>query len=197
MASPILHPGQTLRASVVAAAENAATVDCRLYLRHYGERDELDLLAEPEASFEPGRRALFEWRTPDIQGSPIAFVGVQVAGDKGATGAVYLDFLDWDGEPDVALDRPPFLGTMWKRAWVNGLDHHDRLDQLEFWPEPYRLVQSSGRGLLMQGSRQWKDYPATVAMTPHVCKAGRCDREGAGDASLLRHFSWTRAVPDW
>jgi hypothetical protein len=172
LASPSLHPGQTLLASVIAAAENAASVECRLYLRHYGERDELDLLAGPEARLEPGRRALLEWRTPDTQGYRIAFVGVQVAGDKGATGTIYLDYLDWDGEPDVKLDRPPFSGTMWKRAWVNGLDHHDRLDQLEFWPEPYRLVQNYGRGLLMQGSRQWKDYRAAVTMTPHLCKAG-------------------------
>ena len=38
-----------------------------------------------------------------------------------APGAVYLDWLTWDGAPDVTLGRPEG-GEMWRRAWVDGVD---------------------------------------------------------------------------
>ena len=61
---------------------------------------------------------------------------------------------------------------MWKSAWVDGLDGNERLTQMDFWPEPYRLIQNIGRGLLMQGTREWKNYRVTARMTPHMCEAG-------------------------
>ena len=61
---------------------------------------------------------------------------------------------------------------MWKTAWVDGLDGDDKLTLMDFWPEPYRLIQNIGRGLLIQGTRQWKNYSVKVRMTPHMCKAG-------------------------
>lgn len=61
---------------------------------------------------------------------------------------------------------------MWKRAWINGLDHSDRLTQTDFYPEPYRLLQNHGRGLLIQGTREWTDYQVTARMTPHLCRTG-------------------------
>jgi hypothetical protein len=62
--------------------------------------------------------------------------------------------LGWDGAADVTLTRPtggentwePPL--VWRRAWINGLDLWE-----QWWPEPYRLIQNSGRGLLAQGTR--------------------------------------------
>ncbi len=57
---------------------------------------------------------------------------------------------------------------MWRRAWVNGVDRFD-----EHWPEPYRLVQNSGTGLLIQGTREWTDYEVSAPVRPHmVASAG-------------------------
>ena len=52
---------------------------------------------------------------------------------------------------------------MWRRAWVNGVDHYDA-----HWPEPYRLVQNSGIGLLIQGTREWTDYEVSAPVRPHM-----------------------------
>ena len=41
-----------------------------------------------------------------------------------------------------------------------------------WWPEPYRLVQNEGRGLIMQGTREWKDYKAEADITPWLMDAG-------------------------
>jgi len=32
---------------------------------------------------------------------------------------VYLDYLTWDGAPDITLRRPDANSAMWKHAWVN------------------------------------------------------------------------------
>ena len=79
-----------------------------------------------------------------------------MAGEQGESGSVYLDYLDWTGEPSAQLNRPAERivsrlnrekgPIMWKSAWVDGLDGNERLTQLDYWPEPYRLIQNIGRG---------------------------------------------------
>jgi hypothetical protein len=66
----------------------------------------------------------------------------------------------------VALSKPRAGGTMWRRAWVNGIDQYDRR-----WPEDYRLVQNEGTGLLIQGAREWTDYAVQAQITPHLARA--------------------------
>jgi hypothetical protein len=41
-----------------------------------------------------------------------------------------------------------------------------------WWPEPYRLIQNEGRGLIMQGTREWKDYQVEADITPWLMDAG-------------------------
>jgi len=41
-----------------------------------------------------------------------------------------------------------------------------------WWPEPYRLVQNEGRGLIMQGTREWQDYEVEADITPWLMDAG-------------------------
>jgi hypothetical protein len=56
---------------------------------------------------------------------------------------------------------------MWRRAWVNGVDQFEE----RWWGDAYRLVQNSGRGLLMQGSREWTDYQVRGSLTLHLAEA--------------------------
>jgi len=36
------------------------------------------------------------------------------------------------------------------------------------WPEPFRLIQNRGRGLLIQGTREWTDYEVRAAVVPET-----------------------------
>jgi hypothetical protein len=154
LASPTLYPGQRLRA--VLSADGA--VEAALVVRHYGADDELVTVEGPGRGLETGSAEL-SWTVPATGGQPIAQVGLLVSGP----GAAYLDLLSWDGEPDVELGVPAAGGTMWARAWV------DAMDQVEFrWPEPYRLIQNTGRGLLLQGTREWRNCRVAAALTPHL-----------------------------
>ena len=182
LASPTIYTGQTIKARVTASSDNTSPINCNLYLQPYVAQDELGFVKAEPVSLAAGESQNLEWVVPDTDASPIALVGLELSGNNGATGTVYLDYLTWDGAPNMALNRPSFkergfrrpesTGMMWKRAWINGLDHKDRIEAMDFWPETYRLIQNTGRGLISQGTKEWTDYQVTARMTPHLCKAG-------------------------
>jgi ADP-ribosylglycohydrolase len=166
MASPTLYPGQRLQATVSADAGNGDPVDCRLVVTHYAGDDGLVTVAGSETTLRAGEVAALTWTVPDTGGQPIASVGITVTPGADAPGTVRLDRLTWDGVPDVLFGRPADGGSMWHRAWVDGLD-----DFGARWPETYRLIQNDGRGLLMQGTREWADYQVSATVTPHMAEA--------------------------
>ena len=121
----------------------------RLLIRVYDADDELVTLRGPG----------LEWRIPDTGGQPIAEVGVET------DGPARLRWLTWDGPPDVTLGRPAG-GTLWRRAWVYGVDRWG-----DWWPETYRLIQDRGTGLLIQGTREWTDYEVRAPIVPETVAA--------------------------
>ena len=197
MASPQLSPGQTIWARVLADSGNESAVDISLVVQHYNREDGLDILAGPTQTLSAGESAELEWQVPDLEGYPIAKVGLQITGGGGTSGRVYLDALCWHGAPNVRLKRPhardfsrwdrKLTGMMWKRAWVNGLDAaRGRMVFIDRYPETYRLIQNEGRGLMMHGCRDWTDYQVSATITPHMCKAGGL---GARVQGMKRHYA--------
>src|SRR5829696_1028776 len=163
LASPTFYPGQEVQARVVADGDNDRAVACQLFVRTYDGNDELATNRGPETVLKPGSDYEFQWRVEDTGAQPIAQIGVEISSDEATGGTVYLDYLTWKGEPDVELGRPAEDGTMWRRAWVCGVDRYDPR-----WPETYRLIQNQGRGLLIQGTREWKNYRVSAPITPHM-----------------------------
>jgi hypothetical protein len=161
-ASPTLYAGQTITAGLFADAYNDQVVTVRLYIRTYGDGDRLYRRYGPETTLTPGQRADLAWRVPDTSGSPIAEVGVTVT----SPGTVYLDFLTWHGTPDITLTRPSAEQTMWRRAWVDAVDHFDA-----GWPEAYRAIQDEGRGMVAQGTSDWQDYRASAQIGTTLAQA--------------------------
>jgi hypothetical protein len=164
LASPMLYPGQTVRAAVTAAASNGLPVLANLYLQVYGENDALTLVRGPEVTLAPGVRHEFEWTLPD-SGLPIATVGIEARSDTQANGTLYLDYLTWEGTPEASFRRPTVAATMWRHAWVDGVDQYEHR-----WPESFRLAQNEGRGLLITGTREWTDYSVQATIRPHLVK---------------------------
>ncbi|HET7571204.1 MAG TPA: ADP-ribosylglycohydrolase family protein [Gaiellaceae bacterium] len=164
VASPSLHPGQTVTADLAAPATNPGAVHCGLVLRRYDGDDELVALYGPDATLTPGERRSLSWRVPDLGGQPVAAVGLRTGPAPGSS--VLLERLTWDGEPRARLGRPAEGGSLWRSAWVDAVDEVNPL-----WPEPYRLVQNEGRGLLIQGAREWCDYAVDARLVPHLARA--------------------------
>jgi ADP-ribosylglycohydrolase len=166
MASPQLCSGQTVRAVLSADSHNAGPVQCNLYISVYGPGDNLVLMRGPQATLAPGDEHTFTWQLDDTGGDPIAFVGLEARSQRRADGALYLDYLTWEGAPNIVLRRPEHDGEMWRHAWVDGIDqYHHR------WPEAFRLAQNEGRGLLIHGAREWTDYQVSASITPHMARS--------------------------
>jgi ADP-ribosylglycohydrolase len=166
LASPTLYSGQTV--SVGFSADGAAHL--KLFIRVYNHHDQLEVVYGPEVVLRAGTYTETEWLIPDTQGQPIAEIGFECIAESGVG---YLDYLTWGGEPNVVLSRPPGgekpwePPLVWRRAWVDGVD----LWQVG-WPEAYRLVQNDGRGLILQGTREWQDYQVEASITPWLMQAG-------------------------
>ncbi len=164
-ASPTLYSGQTLRARIIADQTNTRPAPVRLFVRVYGENDELELICSPEQLFAPDESHHFHWDVPDVGGKIIAEVGVQVGGSAG-TGTVYLDWMGWGGAPTTVLQKPEGSrpGQVWHRAWVSSLDQFRAgSDAL-----PYHCIQNDQTGLFLHGTQDWCDYQITTTVCPHL-----------------------------
>src|SRR6202012_3493581 len=120
--SPTIYSGQQARASIklenLSPAGSAPAA--RLYLRHYTARDKLAIVHGPAAKSAAGKSTLIEWTIPDIDGLPVAEVGIELSSTQGVSGRLKIDYLTWDGEPDVTFRRPTAGGDWWRRAFVEG-----------------------------------------------------------------------------
>jgi hypothetical protein len=162
IASPALYPGQTVRAAVIA---EQGAITCGLFVRAYGADDQPVLARGPQVMLDGGQQHEFSWRIPDLTGSPVYEIGLEFTSEHRTSGLVLLDYLTWDGTPEVTFTRPPYKGNFWRQAWVNGVDH------FESWAESFRLIQDSGTGLLLTGTREWMDYKVSTVLTPHMVKS--------------------------
>jgi hypothetical protein len=168
LASPTLYSGQTIRAGF--SAKQATSLN--LLIKVYNQDDQLATVYGPEVSLTGDAYTETEWIIPNTHGQPIAEVGFDCK-SEGESGTVFLDYLTWDGAPHVTLTRP--FGSnerwepplVWRQAWVDAMDLWE-----VSWPEPYRLIQNEGRGLIMQGTRDWQDYEVEAAITPWLVDAG-------------------------
>jgi ADP-ribosylglycohydrolase len=196
--SPTLYSGQEIEAGISADTGNNRPVAVNLYVRVFGTEDRLSILRGPQMAVTAGSDHVLRWRVPDTGGAPIAEVGVEISSDARADGIIYLDYLGWHGTPNVSFQRPNHPGRMWRRAWVNALDHEDRIELIEHWPDAYRVIQDEGRGLLIQGTREWTDYQVSAPITPHLFKAGgigaRVQGMGRYYALLLKDESRVQLV---
>ncbi|HEU0116413.1 MAG TPA: hypothetical protein VFQ80_17115, partial [Thermomicrobiales bacterium] len=177
LASPTLYPGQEVQAAVGAAPGNSEPVAARLLLRVYGPNNQLETVEGPSLTLAPGELQTLTWIVPGAFGAPIAEVGVEAAPAGNASGTLYLDFLTWSGTPDVVFTRQADGGDMWRRAWVDGVDQVDQWPGR--WPQPYRIVQNEGTGLISQGTAEWRDMRASATINvPLANEAGIAVRVG-------------------
>lgn len=181
LASPTLYPGQVVSARLAADPSNADVVTLRLYARHYNEDDALEIIGGEPVQLAPGAEVTLSWRVPATGCQPISCIGIEIRGENGASGTVYLDWLRWDGAPSVELNRPRISEAgrekrkrpqFWKKAWIYALDSSERFDAWDYWTQAYRVIQNEGRGLLIQGTRDWIDYQFEATAKPRVCEAG-------------------------
>lgn len=168
IASPTLYPGQTITARLESDAANPGPLLARLFLNRYVPGGSLQHVEGPSRELAPGASGEIAWRVEGDGNQPICQVGVELT----SPGTLYLDWLTWGGAPDVLFSTPasstPWHGeSTWKKGWVNAAD------QWETWgDEAFRIIQNDGRGLLITGCREWRDYRVSATIRPTLMENG-------------------------
>ncbi len=166
MATPLLYPGQQVRARVIAGPRNTAELSVNLRALVYGEGDALNAIDSAPIALAPGHETILDWRLPDTGGQPLQSIGVAARSLGGVQdGAIILDWLRWDGTPEMRLKRPSQPSEFWRRAWVNAVDIF-----ATHFPQAFRISQDRGEGMLIHGSREWRDYRVETALTAHLAE---------------------------
>lgn len=168
MASPMVYPGQTVRARVIVPDNNKGAIQVRLFLRAYDGTDNLSDVEGEAVALSPGEETILEWRLPELDGQPIAEIGIAISTtEKRADGTLLVDYLRWDGAPEFTLKRPAGDGDFWRLAWVNGVSFFSKR-----FPASFRISQSRDEGLVAHGTRQWTDYTLETGLTVHLGNYG-------------------------
>jgi hypothetical protein len=166
MATPMLYSGQMVRARVFAEASNPGAVEVALRALVYDRNDALSAVDGDAAALAPGAETVLSWRIPDTGGQPIQSIGIALRSQAaGASGAVRLDYLRWDGAPDLRLRRPDETSDFWRRSWVNGVSFFSKN-----FPQAFRISQDREEGLLVHGTRQWTDYRVAATVTVNLAE---------------------------
>ncbi len=182
MGCPTLYSGQMLQMRVQADPANSAALVVRPYCACFGGNDRMEYLAGPTCALPAGAEVPIAWRVPETGGRPICRVGLELETRTAhpAEACVYLDYVRWNGAPDTVLRRPSEPGRMWRHAWV------DAADQFSDRWEAFRISHGSGLGMLIQGTRDWRDYQVSAEIIPHLAKSwGLAARVGG----LRRYFA--------
>ncbi|CAN7167987.1 ADP-ribosylglycohydrolase family protein [Rhizobium sp. LjRoot254] len=188
MATPLVYPGQVVKARVSADGSNKGSVDVRLRIRVYNERDELTDIDGEIVNIAAGSEAVLEWTLPDTGGQPIAEIGIAITGSgKRADGRLLVDYLRWDGAPDLILRRPTGDCDFWRMSWVNGASFFSKR-----FPQAFRIAQNRGEGIIIHGTRQWTDYEASGDVMMHLGNYGGMAVRAQG----LRRFYGARVTRD-
>ncbi|KAL7936000.1 ADP-ribosylglycohydrolase [Trichoderma chlorosporum] len=165
MASPLVYPGQRVKAELRAADSNTMGSTVCLRIKAYNENDMLTTVDSSPIIIKSGQQKTLEWTIPDsLQNWPIQQIGVAISTAKGSPnldGTIFLHSMRWDGVPRMTLKRPANKSryqSFWSRAWVSSVDKvHTDMGPSFF------IAQDRGEGLLSQGARDWIDYDAMVS----------------------------------
>ena len=190
MATPLVYPGQTVRARVIADLRNAGPILVCVRALVYGANDALAPVDGEPVALAPGAETVLTSRLPDMGGQPIQSIGLALrSAGSGEDGAITLDYLRWDGPPEVRLRRPKTPGDFWRRAWVNGVSVFSTN-----FPQAFRVSQDRGEGMIIHGGRQWTDYRVETALTAHLAEHAGV---GVRVQGLRRYYAVLLVRPDF
>lgn len=155
--SPLIYPGQRLKAVVRADRGNAAAISMKLRLKVFKPDDTIIRVDQEQSAtvLSSGESSILEWTIPDdFGGQPIQEVGLVLLGNVAPVdGTIWLEYLRWEGAPRLVLKPAPKRpNDFWHRAFVNGAD-----DFRYRWGH-FAVIQNRGEGNVTYGTRDWTDY---------------------------------------
>ncbi|WOO78135.1 uncharacterized protein LOC62_01G001686 [Vanrija pseudolonga] len=170
--SPLIYPGQKLKAVLRAGDDLSAPVTARIRLQVFNaEHVAKPVDSDTSVTLTPGDSKLheLEWTVPQGDGWPIVSAGVLLTpasangnsnGAAAHTSKIYLDSFRWTGQPDFTVIRPADKGrgqTFWDLAWVQSVSNWAGTPTTTLY-----IGQDVGEGIVIQGTRDWTNYRVTA-----------------------------------
>ncbi|KAI1455129.1 ADP-ribosylglycohydrolase [Annulohypoxylon moriforme] len=161
--SPLVYPGQTLKAMVNALYKNTTPVLVSLILKAYKYSDDLQTLSSRPVILAPGTSQQLSWEIPTSLGCrPVQAIGISISRgystfDGISQDVVLLYFLRYEGTPKLTLlpiDLQNGPRTFYKQSFVNGAD------VFSLTSGKFVIAQDQGEGIVCYGTREWTDYRA-------------------------------------
>ena len=109
---------------------------------------------------------------PGERGFPVRDIGVEIAGGPGASGRVLVDRVTYGGSPELRVpDELPRTAEGAVLGWVVDADRvTGRFSQN---PQPMtHFGKDEGRGVLITGTDDWRDYTISSRFTIVLAEAG-------------------------
>jgi hypothetical protein len=191
MASPLLFPGQTLKATISSASSTSGSTSVSLRLKAYDNSDKLITVDGAPISVSPGATEQIEWIVPsELQNQPIAYMGLAIAASPPAPGTIWLHSVKIAGTPSTTFVRPPRPSgpglessgpSMWRNTWV------DSVDKVQNFGPSFYLAQDAGEGLFCTGTDVWRDY--TVVAHDFMVNIGQTHGVAVRIQGLNRYYA--------
>jgi len=189
--SSSLYAGHTIEAEVELDTGAGADVGMALFVEVYpGEPGcEPGRFSSQVQTLAAGDRATLRWRVPETGGLPVLRVGIEIHSDEDASGTVYLDTLTWQGAPSCHLLGSGLAERGAPVGWTDGVDRVHLSDA----GAQLTLIHNAGRGLLINGGRDWRDYRFAAKVSPHMAaESGIAVRVGG----MRRWYALLLCPPD-
>jgi len=195
IACPMIYSGQIIKASIKADKNNLKLVSCSLFIKVYEKNDQLITIESEKKLIRPDEIKQFSWKINIEDGNPIAQIGIEIESNETASGKVYLDYLDIQGEANTSFKRPTHVklfergkppkekpAEMWRNNWVKAVDQWEPM-----WKEAFRISNNNGRGMLITGTNDWKNYTVSANVRYELVKSGGIAARVQG---LQRYYSF-------
>lgn len=159
--SPLIYPGQIVRARVALPADAPETITAALYVHDDNGGQTHQALVEP---LIPGQWHELRYTIPPLDDACLSQVGIVLRnmGQEWTTGALYLEWLDWEGAPDYGLSfakECPESGGISQWTRLRG-----------YWRLEDGAYHGSGPGLCESytGDLAWRDYALEAQIVPLI-----------------------------
>ena len=176
-----IYSGQIIKAKIIADKNNKQNIFCNLYIRCYSKADKLISIESEKKLIKVNSINDFSWKLPGTNGDIISQIGLRISSSENSQGKIYLDYLGWEDEPKVSFFKPnhvvPFQrgqpsnkiknSEMWRNNWVKATDHWDI-----HWKEAFHISNNNGRGMIITGTNDWKNYTVSSKITFHLMTSG-------------------------
>jgi ADP-ribosylglycohydrolase len=156
--SPRIYPGQKVQIKI--SSEKTSGVG--IYIETIDDRGKEDLqYLEENLAIGPARTYTFTLpgTVPDTNIASISHIGLEL--QPGVT--VHLHSLSYSGTPTMNLFKE-FTGKgnehkYWSSSWTSTMDN------FQPWKKGVLMVKNKERGLVTQGTEEWKDYQIKVSIS--------------------------------